>query len=313
MRSARGCSSDTASTSGWVNRCSQLTPSSVGRRAVSSRSRWLSARTIDPRASSEECEPEAHPGVVARKVSTRSGTSHAPRDSWKTIETDPVSGSMSSLDGSEPVVEGVQGGVHVPLEHRARVGRPEHPPAPEQQRRADLLLESRQRPRDAGLADQVELGHLGDGGPVGDELEPAERLRRPFHDASAWISAANYIGRMDQDLKRSSHDLQHARSSAAATAATPCDPRPPSPRSSVPATTRRRPRRGRLARHHRHAQRARPHHQDGTPCVTPSDASRSSLDLDGQQQLQVATAGRPPCRPPRGAAATAAAVRRAGR
>ena len=121
-------------------------------------------------------QPEAHPRVVAAEGVDEVGHQPRPQGQLEDDRDRPGLRVDELLDGSEPVVEGVQGGVHVPLEHHARVGGPEHPPAPEQERRADLLLESRQRARDAGLADQVELGDLGDGGSVGDELEPPERL-----------------------------------------------------------------------------------------------------------------------------------------
>ena len=121
-------------------------------------------------------QPEAHPGVVTAEGVDQ--VRHQPRPE-RQLEGDrdrPGLGVDQLVDGREAVVDVVQGGVHVPLEHRAGVRGPQHPPAPQQERRADLLLEPRQRPRDARLADHVQLGHLGDGGPVGDELEPAQGL-----------------------------------------------------------------------------------------------------------------------------------------
>ena len=78
------------------------------------------------------------------------------------------------VDGREAVIERVQGAVHVPLEHGAGMRRAQHPAAAHQQRRADLLLEPRQRSGHAWLADLVELGHLGDRRPVCHQLEPAQ-------------------------------------------------------------------------------------------------------------------------------------------
>jgi hypothetical protein len=91
----------------------------------------------------------------------------------------------------------VQHGVDVLLEDGAGVRRSEQPAAPAQQRRADLLLQPGQGPRDSRLAHAVDVGHLGHGDAVRDLLEPAQRLGVHTHDVTAWICVHIYIGRMD--------------------------------------------------------------------------------------------------------------------
>ena len=94
--------------------------------------------------------------------------------------------------GREAVVEVVDERVDVPLERRPRVRHPQHPAGATQQRRADLLLQPGQGPRDARLAHAEDLADLGHRVPVGDELEPAQCIRvhgiTLSHELYVWIS-----------------------------------------------------------------------------------------------------------------------------
>jgi len=89
------------------------------------------------------------------------------------------------VDGGDPVVQLVQHGVDVVLEHRTGVGHAQDAPGPLQQRGADLGLEPGQGPGHPGLGDPLQLAHLGDRGPVGDLLKPAQRIGVHRHDASS--------------------------------------------------------------------------------------------------------------------------------
>ncbi|OLT25478.1 hypothetical protein BJF82_12810 [Kytococcus sp. CUA-901] len=89
------------------------------------------------------------------------------------------------VDCGEPVVELVQHPVDVPLEDGAGVGHPQHPPLAAQQRSPHLLLQPAEGSRDRGLGDHLDLAHLGDGHPVGDELEPTQGSDVHTYDASA--------------------------------------------------------------------------------------------------------------------------------
>jgi hypothetical protein len=99
-------------------------------------------------------------------------------------------------DGGDPVVQLVQHGVDVMLEHRPGVGHAQDAPGPLQQRGADLGLEPGQGPGHPGLGDPLQLAHLGDRGPVGDLLKPAQRIGIHRHDGSSWITCLFFIGRM---------------------------------------------------------------------------------------------------------------------
>jgi hypothetical protein len=70
--------------------------------------------------------------------------------------------------------------VDVRLEHLPGAGQPQRPSGLLKQGRTDLLLEPRQRPRDAGLRDHLQLADLGDGSAVGHLLKPAQYVR--VHD-----------------------------------------------------------------------------------------------------------------------------------
>ena len=149
--------------------------------------RWAVSSTSAARVASS-CETRPLSPTAVRWSTTRTrgwsrrnarispGTSHDPRLSGKASVTTPASGSTSSLDRRQPVVEVVDERVDVPLERRAGVRHPQHPAGAPQQRGADLLLEPGQGPRDAGLAHAEDLAHLRHGVAVGDQLEPAQRI-----------------------------------------------------------------------------------------------------------------------------------------
>ena len=86
--------------------------------------------------------------------------------------------------------------VHVVLERRSGAGEAQDAPLAPQQGGAHLLGEPGQGPRDPGLGGPLQLAHLGDGGAVGDELEPAEDIRIHTYNLTAWIILQTGIGRM---------------------------------------------------------------------------------------------------------------------
>lgn len=92
------------------------------------------------------------------------------------------------VERGQPVVEAVQQGVHMSLEHRARMRHPQRTPRPVQQCHSDLVLEPGQRSRHPRLSDGLELAHLGHGCAVGDLLKPAKRIGIHIHDSNSWIS-----------------------------------------------------------------------------------------------------------------------------
>lgn len=98
-----------------------------------------------------------------------------PSDAWKATATVPVSGD-ELLHGGEAVVEPVERGADVAVEHGSGRGECQQAPRALEELGADLLLEARERARDAGLRTHLEFGDLGDGRAVGDHLEPAQRF-----------------------------------------------------------------------------------------------------------------------------------------
>ena len=101
------------------------------------------------------------------------------------------------VDRRDPVVQLVQQGVHVALEHRPGLGHAQDAARALQQRGADLGLQPGQRPGHAGLGHALQLAHLGDRRTVGDLLKPAQRIGIHNHDGSSWINSLLVIGRMD--------------------------------------------------------------------------------------------------------------------
>jgi len=89
------------------------------------------------------------------------------------------------VHGRDAVVEVVQHGVHVPLEHGAGQRHPQGAPGLAQQRSADLGLEPGQRARHAGLGDRLDLAHLGHRRTVRDLLKPAQRIGVKTHDSTS--------------------------------------------------------------------------------------------------------------------------------
>jgi len=93
------------------------------------------------------------------------------------------------VHGGDAVVELVQHRVHVPFEHRTGLGQPQSAAVAPQQRRAHLRLQPGQRPRYPGLGDRLQLADLRDRGPVGDLLEPPQRIRIHTHDRRSWVAS----------------------------------------------------------------------------------------------------------------------------
>ena len=144
-------------------------------------------------------EKEAHVRVVPAEG--RHEVGHQP-GAQRELEGEPDGPGLrvvQLVDGGQPVVQLVQQRVDVALEDRAGVGRPEHPARPVEEGSADLALEPGERARDAGLADEVDVGHLGHRRPVGHLLEPAQGLDLHSHDASAWLSRGADIGSMGRN------------------------------------------------------------------------------------------------------------------
>ena len=200
-RWARGWLGGTASTSGSTRMRRHSTSGPLTRWVVSS----TSARRVASCCDTRPLSPTAvrwstirTRGWSRRKARIRPGTSHDPRLSGKASGDDTALGVDELVDGRQAVVEVVDQGVDVPLERRARVRHPQHPPGAAQQRGADLLLEPGQRPGDAGLAHAEDLTDLGHGVAVGDELEPAQRVGVHIHDDIAYESCSDFIGRMDR-------------------------------------------------------------------------------------------------------------------
>jgi hypothetical protein len=92
------------------------------------------------------------------------------------------------VDRGDPVVQLVQQGVDVPFEDRPGLRHAQDAAGPLQQRGADLGLQPGQRPGHPGLGYGLELADLGHRGPVGDLLEPAQRIGVHSHDANSWIN-----------------------------------------------------------------------------------------------------------------------------
>ena len=176
-------------------------------------------------------QPEAHPGMVTAEGVDEVRHQPGPQGQLERDRDRPGLRVDQLVDRREAVVQVVEGGVDVPLEHRSGVGGPQHPTAAQQQRRAHLLLEPRQGAGDAGLADLVELGHLGDGRAVRHQLEPAQGLHVHSHDARAWIAVQTNIGRMDQEVKRFFHDV-HTQGQARSSGRTTGSPSRPQDRAA---------------------------------------------------------------------------------
>src|ERR1035437_10145318 len=119
-------------------------------------------------------------------------------------------------DGGDPGVEVMQHRVQVRLEHRPGVRHPQRPARAAQQRRADLLLQPGQRPGHAGLGDRFQLADLGDRGPVGHLLKPAQRIGIHIHDYNSCFICHLVIGRIgDPRVTLNAKELprQHCRAS----------------------------------------------------------------------------------------------------
>ena len=121
-------------------------------------------------------------GWSRRNLRISPGTSHVPEAEREGQRHDAGLGVDQLVDGRQAVVEVVDERVDVPLERRAGVRHPQHPPGAPQQRGADLLLEPGERARDTGLAHAEDVADLRDRVAVGDELEPAQRIGVHTHD-----------------------------------------------------------------------------------------------------------------------------------
>ncbi len=187
-RSASGCSAGTASTSGWAKSGSQCTSGLRGSPA--------GELQVDPAAGHERgaegvvglLEPEPHPGVLAPEAADHPGHEPGAERELERERHRPGLRVDHLVDRRDPVVEGVDHRVDVTFEHVAGLGRAQHTAVLVEQRGAHLTLQPGQRPGHPGLADPVDLGHLGHGHPVHHLLEPAQLIGLHVHDANAWVT-----------------------------------------------------------------------------------------------------------------------------
>ena len=108
---------------------------------------------------------------------------HQPRaESLLVGERDrPAVGVHELIDVGQGVVQSVDDGVDMLLEHRTRMGEPQHAAGLDEQRRPDLTLQRHEVPGHLRLAHHPEVGDLGHGGPVSHLLKPSQHLG--LHDS----------------------------------------------------------------------------------------------------------------------------------
>ena len=119
-------------------------------------------------------EVEAHPGMLLPEA--RDETGHQPGTEGE-LEAQPHHARLGLdhlRDRRDGVVVVVEHRVDMGLEGTPGAREPEQPAAPGEQLGAHVVLEPGESPRDAGLADHLQLGDLGHRRPVSHLLEPAE-------------------------------------------------------------------------------------------------------------------------------------------